>query len=796
MIGQQGNEDEDEDEEEEEEWLVFRRHLDDANSSCESFVEVAFRLKDDGKSKKQIIQKTESSPLVVYFPTKLETRFGFLVQGSYDTNASRSDIEDNEWNRKLIEETTFLVTEQVLPTLKEMGLLTVSLLETLPIRMDDFPEDGMFYPIVEAVRDALMDKKLLPADDGTFVTARNVKLASAEWLRTLLRDEQLKQLFKTENPLKCISGEITERTKHDLWKYIREELKVEEITPDSFARKIEGSFLEKQTDDWMTAFYTQLVGQKALWKQGGGYWNPAGPLREKPFIRLQDGSHVKPFRDNDSPNAYLTVGADTETSLPIIKVKLSQDKKTYQFLNELGIPELDLVAEVIEQILPKYTTDPAIIFIDEHKRDFITIEGAYATDSHEKKWRLRERLRATQFILVENPSAGGTIYRRPNEVYFGSDELRMYFSGNDSFACVNPEYAQSAMTLFKELGVSESVRVQRIESNRQGYVSMKDFHGWHERAINGFDPDIFVDGLECAIANPTPERSVFIWNNIAVPNAACIRGVVETSTRQTYENSTTEDRTSEFGRLLIDTAWLPGSDERMCKPSELTLGDLPESFVRDERVADQLGMKKDVLAKLAKEAGVPAEDIELLRQHPEEFKQWKAAISAQKPAFLERDSSNPERRREKLAEQLGDAPNKEYEQRDRSVRTTRGAVDPILWLRNKYKNEAGQMICQICKEEMPFKKRDGEYYFEAVEALSRDHFTKEHEAQFLALCPLCAAMYNEFVKHDEGAMESLKNALMDSEDIEVSLQLGELDTSVRFVESHFQDIRTIIEAHE
>ncbi len=80
-----------------------------------------------------------------------------------------------------------------------------------------------------------------------------------------------------------------------------------------------------------------------------------------------------------------------------------------------------------------------------------------------------------------------------------------------------------------------------------------------------------------------------------------------------------------------------------------------------------------------------------------------------------------------------------------------------------------------------------------MEALSRDHFAKEHEAQFLALCPLCAAMYNEFVKHDEGAMESLKNELIKSENAEVPLQIGELNTSVRFVETHFLDIKTIIE---
>ena len=80
--------------------------------------------------------------------------------------------------------------------------------------------------------------------------------------------------------------------------------------------------------------------------------------------------------------------------------------------------------------------------------------------------------------------------------------------------------------------------------------------------------------------------------------------------------------------------------------------------------------------------------------------------------------------------------------------------------------------------------------------LCADHFAKEHEAQFLALCPLCAAMYNEFVKHDEGTMEPLKNALMNSGKPEISLRLGELDISLRFAQKHFQDIRMIIEAQE
>ena len=94
---------------------------------------------------------------------------------------------------------------------------------------------------------------------------------------------------------------------------------------------------------------------------------------------------------------------------------------------------------------------------------------------------------------------------------------------------------------------------------------------------------------------------------------------------------------------------------------------------------------------------------------------------------------------------------------------------------------------------MPFKRRDGEYYFEAVEALSGNYFPKEYEAQYIALCPLCAAMYKEFVIRDEDAMKELYRALKDSDDREVSLKLGELETSIRFVQTHRQNIKTTLQ---
>ncbi|MCY3682401.1 MAG: hypothetical protein OXH16_13450 [Gemmatimonadetes bacterium] len=789
VIGEKNNQ------EEEENWLLFERSVKTPDNSNYVHIEVGFKLEVNQEDNTEFIKKINDSPLVVYFPTKKDTRMGFLIQGPYRTTPARNDILENDaWNKKLIEETAELVVE-ALRQLKKMGLLSVSLLEALPIRCSDsqyyYSNGGYygdFYLIFTKVRKALMKKELLPANDGTFIAARNAKLVRGAALMKILNQEQLSALFQSDNEIKWLSDEITQDRTPDLRSYLMQELEVEEVDPEVFARNLSKQFLATQDDEWFIRFYEFLSGQNALWQHS---WSV---LRKKPILRLQDGSHVNPFQYDGSPNASLAIGTDTETPLPIVKVTLSSDEKVQKFLQELGVPKLDIVEEVIRGILPKYTDDSVMIDPDENKHDLKKIERAYKTDSQEKKERLQEQLRVTSFILAECLSLEKTIYRKPDQVYFGSDNLCMYFASNDSFACVKLDHPQSA--LFKDLGVSKTVRINRREKNREGHVNIESRRGDHKRGLNGFDPNIHVEGLKCTIANPSLEKSTFIWNEIAIPNSDCIRGIVETSKRQSYERSKKENRLSGFGKLLTDTAWLPDPNGNMHKPSELTLDDLPESFVPDDKLADQLGMKKNVIAKLAEEVGISTEDIELLRQDPEGFRRWKAEreLKEKKPEFPERVSTNSERRKKQLRDQVKDAPKKESKTREISTRTTRGEIEPDIYLRNQYTNQDDQLICQICQKEMPFKKRDDEYYFEAVEALSIDYFHKEHEVQFLALCPECAARYKEFVKRDKSALRALYHALMkDSDKPEVSLKLGELKTSLRFVETHWQDMKTILQ---
>lgn len=787
---------------ESEDWLIFERPVTVPDNSGQVAVEIGFRLESSTNDETESIKRIHSAPLVVYFPTEKATGLGFLIQGPYRTTPARDNVPEHDaWNRELTRQTAELVVES-LRQLKEMGLSSVSLLEALPIRMDDFSETSLFYPIFSKVRRVLMYEELLPAADGTFVAARNAKIAGSERLISLLNSNQLRLLFQTTSDTKWLSSEITERRTPDLWQYLRSELKVLEVDPEMFARRLFEQFLACQSDEWFIEFYKFLSGQEALWRRPRWYWHTGGILRNKPILRRQDGILVVPFRDDGSPNVYLTSSTETETSLPIVKVELSEHQEVRKFLEEkLGIPALDLVAEVIERILPKYLSDGVVVSIDENKRDLTKIDRAFQTDSQEKKSRLRKQLLETPFILAESPYSGKSVYQMPSQVYFGNDELHMYFSGNDTFTCVNLSHPQSV--LFRHLGVREAVRIKRREGNWDKHVKILDQHGWHERGLNGFDPNIKIDSLEFAIDTPSPQKSAFIWNKIAVPNSDCIRGVVEKSSRQTYEGSRREDQVSEFGKLLINTAWLPGPDGNMYKPSELSLDDLPESFVRDEKLADSLEMKKDIVAQLAEESGISEETLEVARQIDEAPPEVRIEIESllqkrqeNQAEFPQRSTANPERRQERLRERMENASDKGYETRPRSVRTTRASVDAHIWLRNLYTNDADQMVCQLCEKEMPFRRRDGEYYFEAVEAFSLAYFSKEGEAQFLALCPLCAAMYQEFVKRDEEQEAEFYQALQSAEELAVPVRLGELETSVRFVERHWLDMKTVLHVYQ
>lgn len=765
---------------------------------CDRPVTIAFPL-DKGKE--------NLGKVFAYLPVYSDTGLPFSVNADFILTSSREAIHETlPWNRWLVSCVAALMKE-ALQGLKEERQLTVDFLEKLAKGILALDDGDFLYPIVGALREAFLNGEFLPAADRSFVSARNAKLARGADLTTLLKPDILRSLFQSTSVLKWLQIDITQIRTPNLHRYLLSEPKVEEVTPDIFARKITPLFLASQLDDWYVDFYKYLTGQEALWRPPR--WpgdNNFGVLRNKTILRLEDLSQVAPFDVNGNPNAYLP--PEHDTSLPIMRRQIANKQVAAEFLNRLGLSMPDEVADVINNILRRYRdNEGALIGKDIYEADLKAISRAMKTDSEQKKGHLISEAQKTRFIRSRNAATGEVDYKKPTEVYLPTEQMTVYWKSNPAGWLADDLVYHELMDCVDQLGIVATVRVFcRKAQYLGGPVHLHDWHGSHSRGKGGFDPEAQIDGIEFAVSNPNPARSEFIWNNVCIPNKHLLKGIVESSSRQDYSGSMRIEKTSTVGKFVVENAWLCGRDGSTHLPSDISLEDLPDDYERDAELARILGMnislnqeRDDRLKTLSEVIGFRTEYLEIAKNNPEEFAKWCEETRARpsKPSpFPEKPLNDPERRREQIIKQLLEAPVKEYEERDRNVRVTRGNVDPVISLKEWYTNTDGELKCQICKKKMPFKKRNGEYYFEAVEALSRDYFPKEHEAQFLALCPLCAAMYREFIKLDVDKMKLIKQALLNADEPELPLELGELHSSVRFVESHFHDIQTILQEHE
>ena len=804
VIGQNNGEDESES------WLIFERPVDvpDPGEDCprQVPVEIGFRLQGNEREQREEVVKIKDSPLVVFFPTEKETRFGFLIQGPYKTTPARDNIpkEDN-WNATLVHETACLMAD-VLPQLKDLELLGVSLLEALPIRPDDFPENGMFYPIFAAVRETLKTKELLPADDGSFVSAQNAKLARGAELRKLLDHEQLCKLFQSETTVKWLAGSITQDRTPELRTYLLNELQIEEITPDSFARRITQSFLSQQDDEWLLKFYGYLSGQEALWRSPRWSGDFGGLLRAKPIVRLQDDSHVIPFQaDGTTPNAFLPPPEDTD--FPIVKRSIAGDEQAGNFLKRLGLSEPDVFDDIVERVLPKYSkSDLSSISETEHAADILKILRALASDSEAGKKRVIQKAKQTPFLKAVD-RGGNVAFKKPCDVYLESKDLRLYFSGSTDVWFLSEQPIASAVdsNVLIDLGIATLPRRILFSDGLPPGVSEYSTRAETIENYNLHGLDDFLESLETAQSFEDKAKAVLILWNYLKEHLELDSWFFRGRYHWFYYSGHSKSFDSQMLSCLRNTKWIPTRDGSMERPGDISTDQLLDDFQGAEKLIDALGINQGVGWRASSEddkqrehanmLGVSLEDIKFLKMHPDEFAQLKAEIASRnnRPTFPKRTVTNPERRQERITDQLSESPKKEYEERERSVRTTRGAIDPSLWLREQYTNDDGQMVCQICKKEMPFRKRNGEHYFEAVETFSHDYLPMEHEAQFLALCPLCAAMYKELVKKDEAAMADLRKALLEMDSLEAPLRLGDLETTIQFVETHRYDVKTILE---
>jgi hypothetical protein len=515
--------------------------------------------------------------------------------------------EHDSWNQALVRQTAGLLRD-VLAELRDAGLLTADILQALPLDPARFGPGTMFSPLFATVRDAFFQAHFIPDSAGGYRLPEQVRLARGFGVRELLTPDQLGRLCGAAGAVALVDESVTEGGTPLLWRYLRDEIGVGEVTPEFVLETVTADFLSAQSDDWITRFYAFLYQHHALWSEPGPAW-------VRPIIRLRDGSHVLPFDLRGRPSAYLPGPVDTE--FPTVRRAIAGDVQARRFLEALGFAEVDVLAEVIDHVLPRYeNAEVTSLDAAQHDADLELVARALAEAGPADRERLLGQLAATTFLIGENAETGGKRLMRPADLYQRTRALDTYFDQNPDAWFAADTYGPWLAQL-RVMGVRDQVRPDAREADDLGHVVTADEFARHERGVAGFDPEASADGLAFALDHPSFARSEFVWNVLLVPNRHLIAGVVESSPRLGFVNARRESRLSRIGELAVTAAWLPSRDGTFRRPAEIDVADLPESFARDDLLAEALGMTKPVIDEANTQLGFPPGFLRRLGNHPD-----------------------------------------------------------------------------------------------------------------------------------------------------------------------------------
>lgn len=624
-------------------WLVFSKPVASPQNEPAGQVEVAFKLLFEDKSSNRSIVKAEETNLVVFFPTEKETHCGFLIQGPYKTTPSRDNVpHDNTWNGYLVKETAALLAE-TLVKLADMKMASIGLLQAMPLlRSFEIPDAWMFRPVYDAMVETIMEYPLIPAAGGRFVSGRCAQIARGKGLVELFGRPQLTQLLTTDKDQKLdwVNPQISESRSGtiDLFAFLRHVLDIEQIEPEDLPPLLTEQFFQTQSLSWMAKFYTFLLDHERLWRSG----KPRGALLDQPFVRLQDNRHVSPFQMDGTPNVYLP--GDADSNFDTVHRLLVKPKKCADFFHRLGLTEPDIVSEVLDKIVPRYELDHVSIPAEKHYGNLRKIFRALASDSPNRPILL-DRLKELKFLSAINRGSGEETLCGPEEIYFSTKQLETFFEQcDDVWFLSEPErlIGQSKIAnLLKELGVEDKPRRIPVTTDKdwEKRNELRGGGGWsreihfHEYDIHGLG-NFLKTIKKCEFQNAARRVRLlwdFLLSHLKVDQLGSEKNFFRGEYKWQYYSIFTRHFDAYFLTVLRSTAWLPGKDGKLHRPSELLPQEMPSGFQRHPILCEELQMKAEVLVNLAKEAGVRIEDLVWLRQHRAEFEKFKRSLKGKPP---------------------------------------------------------------------------------------------------------------------------------------------------------------------
>ena len=769
----------------------------------------------------------------IYFPAVKETsKLRFHLHAPFASTVARDSVRDCSANDELRNHLAGLIAESM-HVIRDQGLLDVEFLATLPNNRDNLLP--FYLPIQERLVEEFNKERLTPmrrrqsehaAASGSYRgPSALADLIDDEDLATLLGKDR-SQPFWIANPQQNNQREDNFLSMLDISQWTIEDLvEILDAQSDRVTK-----WLRNKPDEWHQDLY-ELLGD-FLSRAPSSPLYVARERKEKLsnlcIVRCNDGEYRTGsecyFLDDDVESEFEKEKAQKEEFHYVAKGVYSsgqnknRQQKAREFLEKIGVCEVN-ETERIKAILRQRYEDPDtvippklheedmkrfIVFVENNPDKATLFEGYNIFDTSGGNW-------STSLIFLDSPylETGLGAYYEDDEYmeFIEKENIHPYFSLDYEESDIDPEKLGK---FAKALGARTELETtkQEIPPDHPQFDYLRSAPGlrW---TYTGIDEDYSIPEFRMLIASPSIIKSRLIWQAMCSDSDSFLK-----SRFRWNQSYSTYDGDSSLVHELRGTKWVPQKNEEsisFVRPKDASITLLPEGFpyntgqkwldaiefgetAKQQRVEGILKQsEQNTRNQRAKEFGFDsAEEANTMAKIANDLKE-----QGKTPNELLKKRLAQKRRKELLIIELDDAEEKEFETRARSIRSSRSTIDPRTTLRALYTTEENRMPCQMCSKEMPFKKRNSdEDYFDAVEALGKAYFFKEHEAQYLALCPECAAEYTEYVKKDPKARETFHDALKNSDSPQIHLESHGRTIRIWFEDKHWLDLKTVLYYYE
>ena len=819
-------------------YLRFMRDVNVQNDGKrkECRIVIAFGM-DKSKDESWKIKPLNPGQVSIYFPAVRETsNLRFHLHAPFASTVARDSVRDCSANDELRDHIADLIAESM-HAIRDHGLLDVEFLTTLPNDKDNL--STFYLPIRERLIEEFDEKKLVPMKQGEHAPALECyrgpralsDLINDKDLATLLGKDSSQHLW-IANPRQINQREDNFLSMLDISQWTIEDLvKVLDTESDRVTR-----WLREKPDEWYQDLYVLL----------GDFLSraPSSPLYLARY-RKEKLSNLRIIRCSDSkyrvgdecyfPSDDAELGREHNEKFPYVAKGVytsgqnkNQQEKARAFLEKVGVCKVD-EAERIKMILRQRYEDPDTVIPpklheEDMKRFIAFVESNPDKADMFKEYNIFNTAGgnwSTSLIFLDSPYLETGL-----KVYYEDDAYWEYIEEEEEnvYPYFSLDYEESNIDLKKlgkfaeALGAKTKLEVTKQEIPRDhpqfDYLRSAPGYKW---TYTGIDEDYSIPEFPILIANPSVVKSRLIWQAMCSAPDSTLKSQFRWN--QSYS---TYDGDSSLVHELKKAKWVPQKNSEsvsFVRPCDAVRDCLPGGFPYDtgQKWLEAIEFGKTVKMHQRIDAMfMEGKRIEIARKERERKEQdqraaemgFNSADEAERAAeFFKEQGKTPDellqklhvqkRRKELLIIDLSDAEEKSYEVRSRSIKVTGNTIDQKTVLRERYTTDENRMRCQMCSKSMPFKKRNSdEDYFEAVEALGKNHFFKEHEAQYLALCPECAAKYKELVKKDSKVREDFHNKLKTSDAPQIYLESNGEAIRIWFEDKHWQDLKTVLHYYE